>query len=123
MVDARGARTTRCTSEAETTLEGGGRILARMGVDIHRSRSVSAVDAISLHSRSTAGISDQIPPFSILVGMIRVRRWDRPMGPAQQYMRIDCMEFRRLFNPPPLQNQAAHTSPPRILQEEQHLDQ
>ena len=33
------------------------------------------------------------------------------------------MEFRRPFSPPPLENQAAQTSPTSILQDEQHLDQ
>ena len=80
MADARGPGASRRTSNAGTTFEEGRLIPLATGVSIHRSGSVSGADAISTHSGSATGISDQIPSFDIPLCTIRLCCWDRPMG-------------------------------------------
>ena len=129
MVDVRGPRASRCTINAKTTFDRGGRILATTGVAIHYSGSVTCANGIFAHFGSALGISDETPPFGIPACMTRLRRWDRPTdeGPFNQYapvslvedhMDIDYMQLRRPFSLPPLENQAVHTSPSGILQDE-----
>ena len=113
MADVRGSR--------------GGWLPPATTVGIHRNRSVSSADAISPHSRSVVGISDhtlryswmhdQAPSLGPPTGKGLLSQ-HAPLSPTEEHMDIECMEFRWPFNPPPLQNQVAHTSPTGILQDE-----